>query len=205
MEKLHEVLPNSLNEFDLVSFQVRHSNLLQVARHLKDLMKSGNDNQLDAFTEDIIDHLDVLIYSCDQAKFKTIYQEYLSRWMYLLLIQSFGYYTALNPGITHKAGVPVGGTFILVYHQKEPQAETPDRLANASLLRTGVLSTNAFKNVINKVSGITGIRDDSISNLAGIDEVTAAAEQTTVDELIREWPNLCRRSRIHGRGYFHGS
>jgi hypothetical protein len=39
---------------------------------------------------------------------------------------------------------PVGGTFILVYHQKEPQVETPDRLTNLSGLRPDILSANSF-------------------------------------------------------------
>jgi hypothetical protein len=186
MEKLYEVLTASLKTFDAVNYQLRHSHLLLVARHLKDLLKKERDTQLDDFTEDIIDHLDALIFSCDHAKFKAIYQEYLSRWMYLLLIQSFGYYTALNPGITHKAGVPVGGTFILVYHQKE--VETPDRLTNITGVRTDILSSNAIKNVINKISERMNLRDVNLN----ITDLAAVASNegdraTAVDELIREW------------------
>jgi hypothetical protein len=35
----------------------------------------------------------------------------------------FGYYTKLHPGIQHKAGVPVGGTFIIVYHRRKRQTK----------------------------------------------------------------------------------
>ena len=43
-----------------------------------------------------------------------------------------------HPGIQHKAGVPLGGTFILVYHG-EPDAtgKSGDFVANLGLMRAG--------------------------------------------------------------------
>jgi hypothetical protein len=66
--------------------------------------------------EDFLDHLDVLIYNCQCSAFKAIREEYLKRVVHLTLLRQFGYFTKEHPGIQHKAGVPMGGTFIIVYH-----------------------------------------------------------------------------------------
>ena len=68
--------------------------------------------------EDLFDHLDFLIYNCKCSAFKALKAEYLKRVVYLTLLRQFGYFTKQHPGIQHKAGVPMGGTFIIVYHSK---------------------------------------------------------------------------------------
>ena len=70
------------------------------------------------FLEDFFDHLDVLIYNCKCSAFKALRTEYLKRVRYLTLLRQFGYFTRLHPGIQHKAGVTMGGTFIVVYHSR---------------------------------------------------------------------------------------
>jgi hypothetical protein len=71
--------------------------------------------------EDFFDHLDVLIYNCKCSAFKALKAEYLKRVAYLTLLRQFGYFTKLHPGIQHKAGVTMGGTFIVVYHSRESE------------------------------------------------------------------------------------
>jgi hypothetical protein len=69
--------------------------------------------------EDFFDHLDVLIYNCKCAAFKSLRTEYMKRLAYVTMLRQFGYFTKMHPGIQHKAGVPMGGTFIVVYHSKQ--------------------------------------------------------------------------------------
>jgi hypothetical protein len=68
--------------------------------------------------EDFFDHLDALIYNCKCSAFKALKAEYEKRLAYLTRLRQFGYFTKLHPGIQHKAGVPMGGTFIIVYHSR---------------------------------------------------------------------------------------
>jgi PKD repeat protein len=68
--------------------------------------------------EDFFDHLDTLIYQCKCSAFKSLRAEWLQRVRYITMLRQFGYFTRLHPGIQHKAGVPMGGTFIIVYHSR---------------------------------------------------------------------------------------
>ncbi|MCU0405169.1 MAG: carboxypeptidase-like regulatory domain-containing protein, partial [Chitinophagaceae bacterium] len=66
--------------------------------------------------EDFLDHLDVLIYNCKCGALLSLKRDYLVRYKQVARLRQFGYFTSMHPGIRHKAGVPVGGTFIVVYH-----------------------------------------------------------------------------------------
>ena len=74
--------------------------------------------------EDFFDHLDALIYNCKCSAFKSLKTEYLKRLAHLTLLRQFGYFTKMHPGIQHKAGVPMGGTFIIVYHSRSSRVRT---------------------------------------------------------------------------------
>lgn len=76
--------------------------------------------------EDLYDHLDVLIYSCKCNVLKGIKQEYERRAQELLELRQLGNFSKRHPGIEHKAGVPIGGTFILVYHTPSNERRTLD-------------------------------------------------------------------------------
>jgi hypothetical protein len=73
--------------------------------------------------EDMIDHFDEVAMSCQKGALRAVYQEYQRRIVDIFGKQFFGYYAQHNPGIQHKAGAPVGGTFILVYHMKPKPVE----------------------------------------------------------------------------------
>ena len=69
--------------------------------------------------EDFLDHLDALIYNCKCSALLSLKNDYAERYQKLTKLRQFGYFTKLHPGIQHKAGVPIGGTFIIVYHSKK--------------------------------------------------------------------------------------
>ncbi len=124
IEKLSETIVEDLNKFDLREFNTRYSDLLKVASQIRTILRSQNRNEGDfALAEDVADHLDALIFACKQAQFQTLHKDYLSRWVYIMMMQKFGYFLQTHPGIQHKAGVTVGGTFILVYHEGEPDTD----------------------------------------------------------------------------------
>jgi PKD repeat protein len=124
--KLSEVVSDNLSSFDVAEFVRRYDDLVKVAEFIKKLLagiKFGDNNSNLIIFEDIFDHLDAIIYACKKAAFEALVKEYRLRWIYVLVLQRFGYFIKLHPGIQHKAGVPVGGTFIVVYHEEEQELE----------------------------------------------------------------------------------
>jgi hypothetical protein len=59
--------------------------------------------------------------SCIVERLEALKNEYLRRTAEYRLAKNFNYYFKNHGGIEHKAGVPKGGTFILVYHEERKQ------------------------------------------------------------------------------------
>jgi len=71
-----------------------------------------------ALAEDLIDHFDEVALTCLKGGFRAIIQQFNSRINEIYSNIFFKPFVQKHPGIQHKAGVPPGGTFILVYHNK---------------------------------------------------------------------------------------
>jgi hypothetical protein len=67
--------------------------------------------------EDFLDHLDVVIYQCKCSALKSLRNDYEARYQSIARLRHFDFFSAKHPGLQHKAGVPMGGTFIVVYHE----------------------------------------------------------------------------------------
>lgn len=124
IEKLSEIMSTTLISFNISAFQNRYADLMEVAQKVKEFHQAASvasadaDNELAiSISEDIIDHLDSLLQSCRDSQFAALYNDYRIRWVYLAMLQKLGYYVKMHPGIQHKAGVTMGGTFIIVYHE----------------------------------------------------------------------------------------
>ncbi|MCW3110478.1 MAG: hypothetical protein JWQ09_4984 [Segetibacter sp.] len=66
----------------------------------------------------------VLTSICLDERLQTLKEEYKRRLQLYQLQRSFLYYFKKHPGLEHKAGVPKGGTFVLVYHPAQREAPT---------------------------------------------------------------------------------
>lgn len=121
IEELSKTLAPSLNDFDEDTFSMRFDDLQVVAGYLRAFLRTNLDGIYfnPATREDIIDHLDELLLACKQSQFRSIVADYMNRLRYANLLRKFGYFIKKHPGVQHKAGVPIGGTFIIVYHEKE--------------------------------------------------------------------------------------
>lgn len=124
IEKLSEIIPTSLTGFSIAAFVNRYDDLMTVAEYVKRYLRtesaqSDNGAASALLLEDVNDHVDALLYACNSARFIALYNEYKLRWIYLSMLQKFGNYVLEHPGFQHKAGVTMGGTFILVYHERE--------------------------------------------------------------------------------------
>lgn len=122
--KAKKFMVNDLPEFvkKWIEFITAYEAIELEARAIRKLLENDleiahNDRNVkdDFEIEDLIDHLDSVIQSCQKGPFRAIYQEYKKRLALIkekLLLKN---YANANPSLQHKAGVPLGGTFILVY------------------------------------------------------------------------------------------
>ena len=75
----------------------------------------GNPNGLNRIEEDLIDHFDEINSLFLEDPFTVIVEEAHRRWKEQYQNLFLAKFLESHPGIAHKAGVPKGGTFIMVY------------------------------------------------------------------------------------------
>lgn len=165
--RLSNQLTSVLDSFDADEYCRLHALLAKKATDLRTLTNrstlinttAGSTTAITAATvassimqalriEDLSDHLDTLIFNCKCSAFKALKTEYLKRVVYLTLLRQFGYFTKNHPGIQHKAGVPMGGTFIIVYHSERTRISSGKAFGKFNLTgqvldETGVPLPNA--------------------------------------------------------------
>jgi PKD repeat protein len=183
IEKLSEILPTTLISFNISAFQNRYADLMTVAQKVKEFHQGASvasaeaDNELAmAISEDVIDHLDSLLLSCRDAQFTALYNDYRIRWVYLAMMQKLGYYVKMHPGIQHKAGVTMGGTFIIVYHERS-RTKQPNR----NIFTTGFRAKEA-QNAAPTQAAANQVVAETQSTKKASDKSTLKTSNTTADE-----------------------
>ena len=73
------------------------------------------------------DRLDDIVFRCRLDPFEALAEEYKRRVREVKQAQFLSHFLEQHPGIQHKAGVPLGGTFILVYHELPETGARPRR------------------------------------------------------------------------------
>lgn len=113
LEKVHEILPGGIIQLDVFEAARRMNDLVQVASVLFNMVLKGSDDN--ALGQDYLLHLNAIVKTCKGAALYELYKNFLFKFYWYIANQSFALYSFLNSGVDHKAGVPKGGTFILVY------------------------------------------------------------------------------------------
>ncbi|MDD1617183.1 MAG: hypothetical protein LUQ28_12025, partial [Methylococcaceae bacterium] len=135
--KLAEILPLSLNQLGYANFENKYQDLLELTRYFRGTVQVSTDLQQFIPQEELIDHFDQVLFSCKLQAVKATHDEYLRRLRELKQKQFLSDFLQKNPAIQHKAGVPLGGTFIIVYHDNPPLAAPPINFTfNPAILRT---------------------------------------------------------------------
>ena len=112
MSALSSLLTDDLRQIDFSAFGDRYRNLVEIARQTEEYRRGG------AFDEPrLSDRLDDIVFRCRLDPFEALAEEYKRRIRDVKQAQFLGHFLERHPGIQHKAGVPLGGTFILVYHE----------------------------------------------------------------------------------------
>ncbi len=126
-------LKKTLEDIDIEVFKARYKVLMEV---VGEFAKMGEAlEELDPANQtygkilqnlknigfyDFAVQVHVLLHICLDERLSTLKNEYNRRKEELSRLTNFLNYVKKHPGIEHKAGVPRGGTFILVYHETPP-------------------------------------------------------------------------------------
>jgi hypothetical protein len=112
MSDLSARLTDDIRQLDFAAFGDRYRSLVEVARQMDEFRREG---AYDA--PGLSDRLDDIVFRCRLDPFEALAEEYKRRVREVKQAQFLGHFLERHPGIQHKAGVPIGGTFILVYHE----------------------------------------------------------------------------------------
>jgi len=127
---LELVMNNDLADVDTTELKSRNDRLEKEIRVLSTfavlfLQTLENNDQShvadlasDLYLDLLIFNLETLLNSCFVEQVESIKSEYNRRMAQYRLAKNFSFYFKNHGGIEHKAGVPRGGTFILVYHEE---------------------------------------------------------------------------------------
>jgi len=92
--------------------------VLALLRQLEGSGNAENDFTSDYLLDLFVTNQQLLLNTCIVERLEALRSEYLRRVAEYRLAKNFNYYFKKHGGIEHKAGVPRGGTFILVYHEE---------------------------------------------------------------------------------------
>ncbi len=122
-----DVLPADLTELDLDELTNRENDITRVAEAIElkheQFFTQSEQREPVVKWEDLDDRLEALVYGHYSDSIKALLKEYRRRLEEFNKLQYLSNYLRKNPGFQHKAGVPLGGTFILVYHGDERSDE----------------------------------------------------------------------------------
>lgn len=120
LAKFMEVVRDNLQDFDLTSFETRVRDIAVIAELIERnkeayMQQIGVEGNIPNW-EETDDRLDALSKACHLDAFQALHTEYTRRLREIRQKQFLNHFLQHHPGIQHKAGVPLGGTFIVVYH-----------------------------------------------------------------------------------------
>ncbi len=121
IEDAVQAIPDDLYELDYDDFKAVYVKLLDKAKEFKAKIEenlASDDFQAVGNEEDISDHLDRFVFDCNLMGFQVMYSEYRARVDKIEKQSLLSEYAKTHRGLEHTAGVPKGGTFVLVYHDE---------------------------------------------------------------------------------------
>jgi hypothetical protein len=206
IQKLADQLQDDLQQFDFASFQKRYQDLVAVtevieqARDKAAAAAEGTGTILKL--EEIDDRLEDILYRCRMEAFGALVAEYGRRIRQVKEAQFLSTFLKHHPGVQHKGGVPMGGTFILVYHTAPHQVTggigiVGGRDIGLNRLAKGVLGKEVLLETIERISAKEDLIVDPdlrflISNLTGKDPFSGdrprplGSADRIIDQAIQE-------------------
>lgn len=160
------------------------------------------------FIEDFLDHLDVLIYNCKCSALLSLKKDFLKRYLLFTRLRQFGYFTKMHPGIQHKAGVPMGGTFIIIYHSRQRRkivggSNYADFVAGNSYTYSTYNSYANYSGNANIAGGSESLAEQYVSIAGVVKDETGATVPGAIVSIIETGEGTT--TNADGRFSFEGS
>jgi hypothetical protein len=185
IEMLYETVTTSLSSFTFYDFYIRYYTLIQAVKYIKFLNKFLSERF--PLSEEENDHLDALLSITADSRMLQLYMEFLRRILQVKIMQQAGFYLLSNPGIQHKAGVPMGGTFILIYHEAdrvEPNLDSSIRTNETFAFRAGNEVKTAATEVSADKARVNSTAPEHLQVLsAGVNEKVLGAKDRVISGL----------------------
>jgi hypothetical protein len=138
ISKLVGVLPLALQALDYGDFENKYQDLLALIRYFRSDAVKQIAPDLKNFLpeEEFIDFCEGILFSCKLDALKAVHDDYTARVSDIKKRQFLSTFLKDHPGIQHKAGAPLGGTFILVYHgEPDTTRKSGGLVANLGFIR----------------------------------------------------------------------
>jgi len=172
MESFYETFTATLGDFDLFAFLEAGAAMVRTATDLWGNLETQNDGS--EGTLETLAALTKIIDLCFQKPMEALYRDYLLRWVNVMMLQKFGFFARKHPGIQHKAGVPMGGTFIMVYHETSQNPTVSNNLFAAA--------ENIDQNIVAERSAGATIASDAPANKITVENAKPRAAQAKVKQ-----------------------
>lgn len=121
MSDMSARLSDDIRDVDFTALADSYRNLVAIAGKIEDLRRDGVFER-----PGLAERLDDIVFRCRLDPFEALADEYKRRIRQVKQAQFLGHFLERHPGIQHKAGVPMNGTFILVYHELAKRAPEPE-------------------------------------------------------------------------------
>lgn len=200
------VLNKDLDQLDIAAFSARYEAVMDAAG---DLARAGDSlERLDTGNENyqaVLDHLretgfyelavriHALLHVCLDDRLKALKRAYQQRIRELRLLTNLQHYAKKHPGMEHKAGVPKGGTFIMVYHESPPRKAMADLyLADPDFAGQRLSRSAAAKKSATSVAGKGTIRRETTGAGASVRQPMAEEMKDLIREAYVTEPKMLR-------------
>lgn len=186
--KLAEIMPDKIRAIDVTRIDDYELTLSELCKLVKRLRKRYESIQLEAEMKSFIQLLITQLSSvcCSGKKLEVLNEEISKRKESILLRLQLSKFVEKHPGVEHMAGVPTGGTFILVYlnkvekSQKESSTPIRERVENRNIVEEMGSNINVFP-VREMRSGQPSISNDTLTH--GITDFQNLREKDLQDRL----------------------
>ncbi len=202
LTKLAEVLPESLDLLAYADFENKYQDLMGLIRYFRSDAATKISDQLKQFIpqEDLIDHFDQVLFSCKLAPVKAIHDEYENRIRDVKQKQFLSFFLKKHPGIQHKAGVPLGGTFIIVYHADQSRVIGKGSLADMTNSAFDKSTAKEISKALDSLQSNAHLRDNIDFQLLykkmtgrdldeSIPEITGSRIESVFDKTVKDFKN----------------
>ena len=122
IDGVSKAITETFKDFDPAVYKTKVDTLLAAALTYINYAKGHSDaffiQQKLVKKGELLDFLDRIYYECDWKKLEAVGKEKANRMNYIFKQNLLSEFIKYNPGVDHMAGVPKGGTFLLIFDEK---------------------------------------------------------------------------------------